>query len=193
MPRYNTIADTANAAVRAFLTQVGAHYFTRPFDTGHGESKNDWKEIRDIVFQGRCAYCGSKYSHLQLEHLKMINCIEYGLHHPGNTVPCCKPCNSSRKRGTKNFHTWEQHLKEVCKRKGDIDKFPERKDRILKHMKYGKYKYPSLTGGEMDAIRIVADNLYERIKTEQEKAVALYIELQEALSIDRANMLQNKY
>ncbi len=57
MTVYNTGADSANTAVRAFLTKVGEFYLGRAFNTASGKGKADWERIKEKVFQGRCAYC----------------------------------------------------------------------------------------------------------------------------------------
>lgn len=90
MSIYNTTFDSANTAVRAFLTKVGEYYLGRSFNTSSGQAKKDWLIIKNEVFNSKCAYCGQQTDALQMEHLIMFNKIEYGLHHPGNIVPCCK-------------------------------------------------------------------------------------------------------
>ncbi|OOZ75355.1 hypothetical protein BOW50_12080 [Solemya velum gill symbiont] len=89
MTTYNTPADAANTAVRAFLTTVGEFYLGRTFNTGSGAGKRDWERIRDEVFHGKCAYCGEDGYRLQIEHLLMFNRAEYGLHHPRSATPVC--------------------------------------------------------------------------------------------------------
>ncbi|CAE6902108.1 HNH nucleases [Vibrio sp. B1FIG11] len=37
MAIYNTASDSANTAVRAFLTKVGEHYLGHSFNTGSGK------------------------------------------------------------------------------------------------------------------------------------------------------------
>ena len=127
MAIYNTAADAANTAVRAFLTKVGEFYLGRSFNTGSGKGKADWERIRDKVFEGRCAYCGESASKLQIEHLFMFNRTEYGLHHPGNVVPCCSTCNKRERKADKTYTDWVEHLGIVCKRRNESDKFPSRK------------------------------------------------------------------
>lgn len=39
MAVYNTSSDSANTAVRAFLTKVGEYYWGKSFNTGSGKSK----------------------------------------------------------------------------------------------------------------------------------------------------------
>ncbi len=48
MAIYNTASDTANTAVRAFLTKVGEFYLGRSFNTGSGKGKADWERITKI-------------------------------------------------------------------------------------------------------------------------------------------------
>lgn len=103
MALYNTYADAANTAVRAFLTEIGEYYWGKSFNTSSGKAKKDWETIRDQIFSGECAYCGKSDSKLQMEHLIMFNRTEFGLHHPGNIVPSCKECNSRSKK-------WTEHI-----------------------------------------------------------------------------------
>ena len=95
MAVHNASGDAANTAVRAFLTKVGEHYLDRSYNTGSGKGKDDWMRIKNIVFKNKCAYCDTETESLQIEHLVKFNRTECGLHHPGNTVPVCKPCNTS--------------------------------------------------------------------------------------------------
>lgn len=46
MTIYNTSADAANTAIRAFLTRVGEYYLSRSFNTGSGKAKDDWNRIK---------------------------------------------------------------------------------------------------------------------------------------------------
>lgn len=111
MAIHNTSSDAANTAVRAFLTKVGAKYWGKTYNTGSGNGKAIWSEIKYEIFQGRCCYCGKSSSKLQIEHLTMFNRQEYGLHHPGNTVPVCSECNKRRKDDDGTYLDWEKHLR----------------------------------------------------------------------------------
>lgn len=178
MAIYNTPADSANTAVRAFLTNVGEHYLGHSFNTGSGKGKRIWLEIKDTYFESCCAYCGEKSHTLQIEHVFMFNRSEYGLHHPGNTVPCCKSCNS-RTRGEGNTYiNWEQHLLHICKQKQEMHLFEPRKQKILDN--FERFNYPKLNDNERHAIRVIANSLYENIKTESEKSLSMYMQLDEA-------------
>ena len=42
MTVYNTGSDSANTAVRAFLTKVREFYLGRSFNTASGQGKKDW-------------------------------------------------------------------------------------------------------------------------------------------------------
>lgn len=181
MAIYNTESDAANTAVRAFLTTVGEYYLKRSFNTGSGPGRRDWLRIKDEIFSSECAYCGTKTQDLQIEHLIMFNRSEYGLHHPGNTVPVCKLCNKRLKRTDNSYMSWEEHLNEVCSRQGATTEQSEyRRARILQHMTAGEYKYPSLTPEERHAIRVIANSLYDHVKMELNKSLKLYQELQQA-------------
>lgn len=178
MAVYNTPSDAANTAVRAFLTSVGEHYLGTSFNTGSGKGKATWEKIRRD-FDESCAYCGSSGSNskLQIEHLVMFNRTEYGLHHPGNIVPVCKECNERQKDERKNYISWELQLANKCGG-ADNDLFIRRKSKILAHIEH--YKYPNLSDQEQHAIRVIAESLYENIKSESEKSLGMYRKLDEA-------------
>ena len=178
MAIYNTSSDAANTAVRSFLTKVGEYYLGRSFNTGSGKGKADWERIRDNVFSGRCAYCGQQSTSLQIEHLYMFNRTEYGLHHPGNVVPCCKACNKRERKVDKSYTNWAEHLAIVCEKRGEPDVIETRKNKIQNHMK--AEGYPELNEKESHAIRVIANSLYENIKLEAEKSLSLYKQLDEA-------------
>lgn len=181
MAIYNTPFDAANTAVRSFLTKVGEYYLGRTFNTRVGSAKQDWERIRDQVFQGACAYCGTKKQQLQIEHLFMLNRAEYGLHHPGNIVPCCKPCNNREKVDGK-YVVWEKQLQIICEQmECDSSVFEARRDKIKKHM--SAEAYPQLNDSERHAIRVIAESLYENIKLESEKSLSMYKNLDSAFVI----------
>jgi HNH endonuclease len=182
MAIYNTSSDAANTAVRAFLTRIGEYYFKRSFNTGTGKSKQDWEKIRDVVFEGNCAYCGKSDTKLQIEHLIMFNREGYGLHHPGNIVPACSVCNK-RLRGEDNrYKTWEEQLSIICENNRDLNSFHKRWTKIKNHVEKGEFKYPRLSSEENKAISIIANNLYDSIKNEFEQAVKLFEELDNAFT-----------
>lgn len=176
MAIYNTSADSANTAVRAFLTKVGEHYLGHGFNTGSGKGKRIWAEIREEIFDNSCAYCGSRDRKLTIEHLIMFNRAEFGLHHPGNIVPCCAACNSRKKGSGRNYLNWEEHLKTLCEESGREGDFAARK-KIEDHHSQGRFKYPELTAEEGSAIKVIARSLYENIKAEGEKSLSLYKDL----------------
>ncbi len=178
MAVYNTMSDSANTAVRAFLTKVGEYYLGHSFNTGSGKGKALWFSIRDEDFEGCCAYCGEKSDQLQIEHVLMFNRTEFGLHHPGNIIPCCKRCNKRERLRDKAYCSWEQHLVKVCESRGEISKIKGRKQKILGNFK--KHKYPELNVNEKNAIGVIASSLYENIKTESEKSLNLYKQLDKA-------------
>ncbi|KXF79728.1 HNH endonuclease [Enterovibrio coralii] len=180
MAVYNTSSDSANTAVRAFLTKVGEFYFGASFNTASGKGKAVWAKIKEQDFNGCCAYCGDSSSTLQVEHHLMFNRTEYGLHHPGNVVPCCKGCNKRTRKADKSFSNWEEHLLAVCYQKGQADKFESRKIIIQAHIK--NFHYPELTASEKHAIRVIANSLYDNIKIESDKSLGLYKELDKAFN-----------
>ncbi|HBI01907.1 MAG TPA: HNH endonuclease signature motif containing protein [Flavobacteriales bacterium] len=182
MSIYNTAADAANTAVRAFLTQIGEYYLERSFNSGSGKSKSDWERIKTEIFNNLCAYCGKEGQKLQMDHLIMFNRTEFGLHHPGNIVPACNGCNSRSKKEDKTYSNWEEHLSYICEKNNEKDKFYDRWKRIKYHITESEFKYPVLSDEEKKAIQIIANNLYDNVKTEFEGAIKLYEELDKAFS-----------
>ena len=178
MAVYNTASDAANTAVRSFLTKVGEHYLGHSFNTGSGKGKALWIKIRDEEFSSCCAYCGETSEKLQIEHVIMFNRTEYGLHHPGNIIPCCKACNKRERNEDKTYCDWEQHLRHVCISRGEANLFDSRHSKIMENFR--KYKYPALNENEQNAIRVIANSLYENIKTEAQKSLDMYKELDKA-------------
>ncbi len=178
MAIYNTGSDSANTAVRAFLTKVGEYYLGYSFNTSSGKGKALWIEIRDEHFGSACAYCGDKNEKLQIEHVVMFNRNEYGLHHPGNTVPCCKACNKRERDKNKDFCDWKKHLKIICKNRNEENLYEMRLQKIKDN--FVRFDYPNLNEQEKHAIRVIANSLYENIKTELEKSLSLYKQLDEA-------------
>ena len=178
MAIYNTSSDSANTAVRAFLTKVGEHYLGYSFNTGSGTGKALWLDIKSNHFGNRCAYCDQPSEQLQIEHVIMFNRTEYGLHHPGNIIPCCKTCNKREKDAQKNYLSWDKHLEVICKIRNEEDHYESRKRKILDN--FEKYNYPQLNENEKHAIRVIAGSLYENIKSESEKSLKMYKQLDEA-------------
>lgn len=177
MSIYNTPADAANTAVRAYLTKIGEYYRGCNFNTGSGKGQKDWQKIKNEIFNGECAYCGTPDSNLQMEHLIMFNRTDFGLHHPGNIVPVCKKCNSRSKKENGNYNNWEDHLSYICEINNARELFHKRWNRIRQHQKEGEFAYPELSKEERESIRIIANNLYEKIKAEFENSITLYKEL----------------
>ncbi len=169
MASFNTFYDSANTSVRAFLTKVGSFYNNgKNFNTSSGEGKKIWILIKD-EFRNSCGYCGIGETNLSMEHLIMINRIEYGLHHPGNIIPCCKNCNKRLKENGKHL-TWKEHLKGIAGVNYEL-----RLKKIEKHIK--KYKYPNFSDAEIKAIKVIAESLYSNIVSEGEKSYGMYINL----------------
>ena len=180
MAIYNTPSDSANTAVRSFLTKIGEEYYGQSYNTGSGRGKKVWLTIKEDEFEGCCAYCGEKTESVSIEHLIMFNREQCGLHHPGNTVPCCRSCNTRTKNDEKFYHDWETHLGAIIEEKGgSISELNKRKKRIRNHM--DKWAYPNLSSDEENAIRAIAHSLYEGIQAEVSKSVSLYRELDRTL------------
>lgn len=187
MAVHNTSADAANTAVRAFLTEVGEKYWGRVFNTGTGSGKVIWEKIKNEVFNGGCCYCNEHSEKLQIEHLIMFNREEYGLHHPGNIVPCCKNCNKRKTESNGRHMSWEDHLRLICSELGKEGEFEKRRHRIVKHHKEGEFAYPLLSNNENHAVRVMAESLYHGIKTEIDKSLELYAKLTDAFVIRETN------
>ena len=154
MTVYNTAADAANTAVRAFLTNVGEYYFNQvspeyqSFNTHSGKGKDCWERIKRQTFEERCTYCGDETKQLQIEHLVMFNRTECGLHHPGDIVPSCKLCNKRARDPEKKYVSWGKHLEKVCKDRNQVTAvMQERKEKINQHI--DAEKYPLLSKEEV--------------------------------------------
>ena len=184
MAIYNTASDSANTAVRAFLTSVGELYLGRSFKTGSAQGKKDWTRIKESVFGNCCAYCGARGIPLGMEHLFMFNRSECGLHHPGNVVPCCNECNKRSRDDNKKYVDWETHLKIVNSYGGMLNgAYKKRLERIRDHMI--QEEYPNLTSDEKKAIQILAQSLYSSIRAEADKALTIFKQLDESLIRNR--------
>lgn len=108
----------------------------------------------------------------------MFNRTEYGLHHPGNIVPCCRGCNKRERNDDKTYTNWVEHLKLICIQKNELKLFKDRKLRIETSMM--DEKYPNLNEEEQHAIRVIPNSLYENIKNESAKSLDLYKQLDQA-------------
>jgi hypothetical protein len=73
---------------------------------------------------------------------------------------------------------WEEHLKNVCEKREELDIYEQRKQKITSNIK--KHNYPELSINESHAIRVIANSLYENIKAEAAKSLAMYEELDKA-------------
>lgn len=104
----------------------------------------------------------------------MFNRDQCGLHHPGNTIPCCVQCNKRGRNKDNSYMNWEEHLHQICLERGEVDRYERRKEKITKHSAVGKYKHPDLTEEEKDSISVIANRLYENIKLEHLKSLNLY-------------------
>ncbi|WP_377520058.1 HNH endonuclease [Priestia megaterium] len=184
MPTNYGSSDTSNSAVRRYLTVIGTYYLKQLPEDIQRKFKNGqlWENIKE-EFNYNCAYCGRKQGEvievlvkrkpmkkeliLEREHIFMMNQEDVGLHHPGNIIPCCNPCNNSRHK-----KTWIQHLEDICA--GDIDVFQYRKEKILEQIE--KYQYSSIKESELLKIRETAKKLYKEISSITETAANKVIE-----------------
>lgn len=57
-------------------------------------SREWWQAIFDVVETGACLYCGKLGQKLTMDHWIAVS--KGGATEPGNLIPCCKPCNSSK-------------------------------------------------------------------------------------------------
>ena len=176
MAIYNTGSDSANTGVRAFLTKIGEFYLQRSFNTATGKGKEDWIRIKEKVFDSKCAYCNTDLDKPTIEHLVMFNRTECGLHHPGNIVPCCNSCNNRKKDEEGNYLTWEDHLLSISQ---DIKEFRKRKRAISEHIQ--SEKYPNLTEDERNALKAICEHLYSSTKSELDKSLELFINIDKTL------------
>ena len=177
MATYNTPSDSANTAVRAFLTKMGESYWGKSYNTGSGTSKSIYLRIKNEIFESTCVYCGESNKQLQIEHLIMFNRDQCGLHHPGNTVPTCVSCNKRKKSEEGSYLSWDKHLEQICKGLGQEHMIQIRKEKIESHMNTGEFKYPQLNESEVNALHVIANSLYENIKAEIVKSLDLYADL----------------
>ena len=111
-----------------------------------------------------------------IEHLVMFNRTECGLHHPGNIVPCCKECNKRERNSERNYLSWEEHLLSMSE---NIDAYRTRKKKILNHIK--SENYPNLTEDEKNALKAVCEHLYSSTKSELDKSLELYKNIDKTL------------
>ena len=151
-------SDASNTAVRFLLRKAGSIHLPSMYDTTRSWGKDAWDDIVSNTFAGRCAYCGRVGQALQVEHLLMTNRTQVGIHHPGNTVPCCKPCNRrSRKPGSQTeYDSWEEHLEKVCNDRNEESEFEQRRERIRHHMNESQYKLPFNNESAFRAIRLAS-------------------------------------
>ena len=172
-------SDAANTAVRYMLRKAGSLHLPSMYDTTRSWGKEAWDDIVSNTFAGRCAYCGRVGQALQVEHLLMTNRTQVGIHHPGNTVPTCKPCNTrSRKKGSQTeYDTWDEHLQKVCNDRNDREMYDERRNKILHHMNESQYKLPMNNDAAISAVKMMTGHLYTDIAEQCKRAVSRYEEL----------------
>lgn len=178
----STPSDSANTAVRSFLTAVGQKYYGEVFAINSGDGKVTWGEIVKY-FGGVCAYCNTPDKLIQVEHLVMFNREQCGLHHPGNCVPCCQGCNTRKRDPNKNYLSWEKHLLEICGGK-KLKAYKDRHATISSHIQ--KYEYPEFSIAEKNVIRLIAESWYENVKIEAKKSLDLYNELHKLFTTSTA-------
>ena len=100
----------------------------------------------------------------------IFNRKECGLHHPGNIVPSWKSCNKrTRDKESKEYVGWVKHLETKC---DSSEEFKIRKEKIISHI--NSENYPKLTVDEKNALKAVAESLYERISNELPKSIDLF-------------------
>lgn len=174
MPIYNTASNAANTAVRAFLTKIGEEYLGQRFDIMSGSGKEHWARISEEVFEGKCAFCGTASNSLPMVHLVMLNKQECGLHHPGNVVPCCAFCSRRQydSDSCRRF-TWKEQLAYIFRYRGlSADDIEQQREKIIHHIV--REDYPIVRCEQLSALKVVTENLYERVAGELEQSVALF-------------------
>lgn len=72
-------------------------------DAGVNISKEEWRAII-TVFAHTCVYCGATTRNLTMDH--WVPVALGGKTEPGNLIPCCKPCNSSK--GAMHPSAWKE-------------------------------------------------------------------------------------
>ena len=173
-------SDASNTAVRFLLRKAGSiHSDGKMYDTTRSWGKNAWEDIVSNTFSGKCAYCGKVGQALEVEHLLMTNRTQVGIHHPGNTVPTCKPCNKrQRKPGSQTeYDSWGEHLEKICESRGEMNHYETRRERIHFHMNESQYKLPLNNEMAQEAVRYITDDLYKEISHNCKRAVERYEDL----------------
>ncbi|MFE4430511.1 hypothetical protein ACFRH9_26390 [Peribacillus butanolivorans] len=162
MPKNPSAYDGANSAVRVYLIKITE---TMGYDVVTDDIFNDIKND----FDNKCAYCGEKGTPdnpLEMEHLFMANRFQLGLQHPGNVVPAHKKlCNS--RYYTK---TWEEQIGKVAEAKGiSQERKEELKQKISNHLR--DKEYPNLEGNILKIIQKSAQELYEKVVIDIDRAI----------------------
>ena len=98
------------------------------------------------------------------------------MHHPGNIVPCCADCNKRKRDEEGNYYNWDEQLLNICP---NITEYRARKLTIQNHIE--NEDYPNLTDDEISSLRAVASHLYNSTKTELDKSLELYKEIDSSL------------
>jgi len=107
----------------------------------------------------------------------MFNRTECGLHHPGNVVPCCTPCNKRERSKENDFVGWEQQLKSICQ--GNKENIQKRKKIITNHIK--NEKYPNFSEDELSVLKVISKHLYSSTQNELDKAFLLFTNIDETI------------
>jgi hypothetical protein len=92
----------------------------------------------------------------------MFNRTEYGVHHPGNIVPCCRSCNKRERKVDRSFTNRVEHLEIICESRNEHHLISKRKRKIEKSIK--DERYPNLSNEEQHAIRVIANSLYKQLE-----------------------------
>ena len=74
------------------------------------------------------------------------------------------------------YNSWEEHLKTKC---DSSEEFKLRKEKISSHI--NSENYPNLTLDEKNALKAVAESLYERISNELSKSIDLFKKIDSTL------------
>ena len=139
----NAIGNAQNLFVRYLLSCV----------SDDDVSAENWQDTVKS-FGGCCAYCGSKVTSLNMDHVVPLNKTTLGMHCIGNLVPACRPCNA--KKSAKDFREFLA---------GDTEKIAA----IEAHMERHGYTPTQ----DAQALRKVIDLAHQDVRTMADRYVAI--------------------
>ena len=102
---------------------------------------------------------------------KGSNAGDGSISHPTQTLIDLMTINES-----KEYFDWIKHLETKC---DSSEEFEIRKEKIISHI--NSENYPKLTEDEKNALKAVAESLYERISNELPKSIDLFKKIDSTL------------